>query len=167
MKAKRYYLYTFSITFWLLKLRMKEVLLFFSIYFPIFTYGFFVLWAHHLTFSKKEKLISSYFFGSIEHWTCAFFFRDFQAFLYWTPKNWPTHFKEQITLSVFLKDNAKEVEVDQLQKSPSYAELPKRPPMYPKNRPRKQHKSGDRWEFSWIFGYNPLKNSIDVQLKAD
>src|SRR5690606_17549622 len=77
------------------------------------------------------------------------------------------HFKEQITISVFLKDNAKEVEVDQLQKSLAMAEYTKKAIYVSKEQAAEQHSEEIGENFLDFLGYNPLKNSIDVQLKAD
>ena len=77
------------------------------------------------------------------------------------------HFKEQITISVFLKDNAKEVEVDQLQKSLAMAEYTKNATYVSKEEAAEQHSEEIGENFLDFLGYNPLKNSIDIQLKAD
>jgi cell division transport system permease protein len=77
------------------------------------------------------------------------------------------HFKEQITLSIFLKDNAKQVEIDQLQKSLVMAEYTKNATYVSKEEAAEQHSEEIGENFIDFLGYNPLKNSIDVQLKAD
>ena len=77
------------------------------------------------------------------------------------------HFKEQITISVFLKENAKEVEVDQLQKSLAMAEYTKLATYVSKEEAAEQHSEEIGENFIDFLGYNPLKNSIDVQLNAD
>jgi cell division transport system permease protein len=77
------------------------------------------------------------------------------------------HFKEQITISVFLKDNAKQVEVDQLQKSLAMADYTKTATYVSKEEAAEQHSEDIGENFQEFLGYNPLKNSIDVQLNAD
>jgi cell division transport system permease protein len=77
------------------------------------------------------------------------------------------HFKEQITISVFLKDNAKEFEVDQLQKSLAMADYTKSATYVSKEEAAEEHSEEIGENFLDFLGYNPLKNSIDVKLKAD
>ena len=77
------------------------------------------------------------------------------------------HFKEQITISVFLKDTAKEVEINQLQKSLSMAEYTKAANYVSKEEAAEKHSEEIGENFMDFLGYNPLKNSIDVNLNAD
>ena len=65
---------------------------------------------------QKRKLISSYF-SVVLSIGLVLFLLGILGVLVLNTKKLADHFKEQITISVFLKDNAKEVEVDQLQKS--------------------------------------------------
>ncbi|MGB5556212.1 MAG: permease-like cell division protein FtsX, partial [Flavobacteriaceae bacterium] len=82
-------------------------------------------------------------------------------------KKMADHFKEQITISLFLKETAKEVEIDQLQKSLAMAEYTKTATYVSKEEAAEQHSKEIGENFLEFLGYNPLKNSIDVQLKAD
>ena len=77
------------------------------------------------------------------------------------------HFKEQITISVFLKESAKEVEIDQLQKSLAMAEYTKTATYVSKDEAAEKHTEEIGENFIEFLGYNPLKNSIDVNLNAD
>ena len=77
------------------------------------------------------------------------------------------HFKEQITISVFLKENAKAVEIDQLQKSLAMAEYTKTATYVSKEEAAEKHTEEIGENFIEFLGYNPLKNSIDVNLNAD
>jgi cell division transport system permease protein len=75
--------------------------------------------------------------------------------------------KEQITISIFLKENAKEIEVEQLQKTLAMSEYTKSAVYVSKEEAAKQHSEDIGEDFVDYLGYNPLKNSIDVNLKAD
>lgn len=77
------------------------------------------------------------------------------------------HFKEQITISVFLKESAKEVEIDQLQKSLAMADYTKTATYVSKEEAAEKHTEEIGENFIDFLGYNPLKNSIDVNLNAD
>ena len=115
---------------------------------------------------QKRKLISSYF-SVVLSIGLVLFLLGILGLLVLNTKKLADHFKEQITNSVFLKDNAKEVEVDQLQKSLAMAEYTKNATYVSKEEAAEQHSEEIGENFLDFLGYNPLKNSIDIQLKAD
>ncbi len=115
---------------------------------------------------QKRKLISSYF-SVVLSIGLVLFLLGILGLLVLNTKKLADHFKEQITISVFLKDNAKEVEVDQLQKSLALAEYTKNATYVSKEEAAEQHSEEIGENFLDFLGYNPLKNSIDIQLKAD
>jgi cell division transport system permease protein len=115
---------------------------------------------------QKRKLVSSYF-SVVLSIALVLFLLGILGLLVLNTKKLADHFKEQITISVFLKDNAKEVEVDQLQKSLAMAEYTKKATYVSKEQAAEQHSEEIGENFLDFLGYNPLKNSIDVQLKAD
>ncbi len=115
---------------------------------------------------QKRKLISSYF-SVVLSIALVLFLLGILGLLVLNTKKLADHFKEQITISVFLKDSAKEVEVDQLQKSLALAPYTKTATYVTKEEAAEQHSEEIGENFLDFLGYNPLKNSIDVQLKAD
>ncbi len=115
---------------------------------------------------QKRKLISSYF-SVVLSIGLVLFLLGILGLLVLNTKKLADHFKEQITISVFLKDNAKQVEVDQLQKSLIMAEFTKSADYVSKEEAAEQHSAEIGENFIEFLGYNPLKNSIDVQLMAD
>lgn len=115
---------------------------------------------------QKRKLISSYF-SVVLSIGLVLFLLGILGLLVLNTKKMADHFKEQITISVFLKENAKEVEVDQLQKSLAMAEYTKMATYVSKEEAAEQHSEEIGENFIDFLGYNPLKNSIDVQLNAD
>lgn len=115
---------------------------------------------------QKRKLISSYFSVVLSIGLVLFLLGVF-GLLVLNTKKLADHFKEQIKISVFLKDNAKEVEVDQLQKSLVMSEYTKSAVYVPKEEAAELHSAEIGENFLDFLGYNPLKNSIDVALKAD
>ncbi len=115
---------------------------------------------------QKRKLISSYF-SVVLSIGLVLFLLGILGLLVLNTKKLADHFKEQITISVFLKDNAKQVEVDQLQKSLIMAEFTKSANYVSKEEAAEQHSAEIGENFIEFLGYNPLKNSIDVQLMAD
>lgn len=115
---------------------------------------------------QKRKLISSYF-SVVLSIGLVLFLMGILGMLVLNTKKLADHFKEQITISVFLKDNAKQVEVDQLQKSLAMADYTKSATYVAKEEAAEQHSEEIGENFMDFLGYNPLKNSIDVNLKAD
>ncbi|MCL5247255.1 permease-like cell division protein FtsX [Cellulophaga sp. 20_2_10] len=115
---------------------------------------------------QKRKLISSYF-SVVLSIALVLFLLGILGLLVINTKKMADHFKEQITVSVFLKDEAKQVEVDQLQKSLAMADYTKLATFVSKEEAAEKHTEAIGENFMDFLGYNPLKNSIDVQLKAD
>ena len=115
---------------------------------------------------QKRKLISSYF-SVVLSIGLVLFLLGILGLLVLNTKKMGDHFKEQISISVFLKDGAKPVEVDQLQKSLALAEYTRSATYVSKEEAAEQHSEEIGENFIEFLGYNPLKNSIDVKLKAD
>lgn len=115
---------------------------------------------------QKRKLISSYF-SVVLSIALVLFLLGVLGLLVLNTQKMADHFKEQITLSVFLKDTAKDVEVDQLQKSLAMAEYTKSAIYVSKEAAAEAHSAEIGENFMDFLGYNPLKNSVDVNLNAD
>jgi cell division transport system permease protein len=77
------------------------------------------------------------------------------------------HFKEQIALTVYIKDTAKDVEIEQLKKSLALAEYTKSSVFVSKEDAAEAHSKEIGEDFMEFLGYNPLQNSIDIHMKAD
>ncbi|MGB7393939.1 MAG: permease-like cell division protein FtsX [Pricia sp.] len=115
---------------------------------------------------QKQKLVSSYF-SVVLSIALVLFLLGILGLLVLNTQKMADHFKEQITVSIFLKDEAKESEVDQLQKTLAMAEHVKSATYVSKEDAAEQHSDEIGEDFQDFLGYNPLKNSIDLQLKAD
>ncbi len=115
---------------------------------------------------QQRKLITSYF-SVVLSIGLVLFLLGVLGMLILNTKKLADHFKEQIKISVFLKDNAKQVEVDQLQKSLLLAEYTKSAEYISKDIAAQMHSEEIGENFLDFLGYNPLKNSIDITLKAD
>ena len=114
---------------------------------------------------QKRKLISSYF-SVILSISLVLFLLGMLGLLLLNTNKLANHFKEEITLSVFLKDAAKEVEVSQLQKNLVMADYTKSAVFVSKDDAAREHSEEIGEDFLEFLGYNPLRNSIDVNLKA-
>ncbi|TAI47933.1 cell division protein FtsX [Flagellimonas allohymeniacidonis] len=115
---------------------------------------------------QRRKLISSYF-SVVLSIALVLFLLGVLGLLVLNTKKLADHFKEQITISVFLKDNAKPVEIEQLQKSLAMAEYTKTAEFISKEDAAEQYSEDIGENFVEFLGYNPLKNSMDIHLKAD
>jgi cell division transport system permease protein len=115
---------------------------------------------------QKRKLISSYF-SVVLSIALVLFLLGSLGLLLLNTKKMADHFKEQITISVFLKETAKEVEINQLQKNLTMAEYTKTATYVSKEEAAEKHSEEIGENFVDFLGYNPLKNSIDVNLNAD
>ena len=115
---------------------------------------------------QKRRLISSYFSVVISI-ALVLFLLGLLGLLVLNTKKVADHFKEQIALTVYLKDNAKEVEVEQLKKTLALAEYTKTSVFISKEDAAEEHSKEIGEDFMEFLGYNPLQNSIDVYMKAD
>ncbi len=115
---------------------------------------------------QKRKLISSYF-SVVLSIALVLFLLGILGLLVLNTKKMADRSKEQITISIFLKENAKEIEIEQLQKTLAMADYTKSAIYVSKEEAAKQHSEAIGEDFVDYLGYNPLKNSIDVNLKAD
>tara|TARA_R110002072_G_scaffold174802_7_gene330437 strand:- start:4116 stop:4994 length:879 start_codon:yes stop_codon:yes gene_type:complete len=115
---------------------------------------------------QKRRLISSYFSVVISI-SLVLFLLGLLGLLVLNTKKVADHFKEQIALTIYLKDTAKEVEINQMQKSLSLAEYTKNATFVPKEEAAENLSVEIGEDFIDYLGDNPLQNSIDVYLKAD
>ncbi|MCB0444074.1 MAG: permease-like cell division protein FtsX [Gelidibacter sp.] len=115
---------------------------------------------------QKRKLISSYVSVVISI-ALVLFLLGCLGLLVLNAKKVADHFKEQVVVTIYLNDSAKEVEINQLEKSLSMANYTKSINYVSKEQAAESMKAETGEDFMDFVGYNPLQNSIDVHLKAD
>jgi len=115
---------------------------------------------------QKRRLISSYFSVVISI-SLVLFLLGLLGLLVLNSKRVADYFKEQISVTIFLKNDAKEVEVTQLKQSLALAEYTKSADYISKEQAAEEHSETIGENFIDYLGYNPLQNSIDVHLIAD
>jgi cell division transport system permease protein len=115
---------------------------------------------------QKRKLISSYISVVISI-ALVLFLLGCLGLLVINSKKVADHFKEQVVMTIYVTDTAKEVEVNQLNKSLAMADYTKEAKYVSKEEAAEFMKADTGEDFMDFVGYNPLKNSIDVYLKAD
>ena len=115
---------------------------------------------------QKRKLISSYFSVVISI-ALVLFLLGSLGLLVLNAKKVADHFREQVVVTIYLNDSAKDVEVKQLQNSLAMADYTKEAKYVSKEEAALIVKSDIGEDFMEFLGTNPLQNSIDVYLKAD
>lgn len=115
---------------------------------------------------QKRRLISSYFSVVISV-SLVLFLLGVLGLLVLNSKRVADYFKEQIAITVFLKDSAKEVEITQLNQSLAMAEYTKSATFVSKEEAAQEHQQVLGENFIEYLGENPLQNSIDVYVLAD
>ena len=115
---------------------------------------------------QRRKLISSYISVVISI-TLVLFLLGCLGLLLLNSKRVADHFKENVAITIFLDDKAKEIEVNQLKNSLAMADYTKKAVYVSKEEAADLMKAETGENFTDFLGYNPLKNSIDVYLKAD
>lgn len=115
---------------------------------------------------QKRRLISSYF-SVVLSISLVLFLLGLLGLLVLNSQRVADYFKEQIAITVFLKDSAKEVEITQLKQSLALAEYTKSAEFVSKEDAAKDHQETLGENFIEYLGENPLQNSIDVYVLAD
>jgi len=115
---------------------------------------------------QKRKLISSYFSVVISI-ALVLFLLGLLGLLVLNAKKVSDHFKEQVVMTIYLSDDAKEVERKQLEKSLAMADYVKATKYVSKEEAAELMKDETGEDFMDFVGFNPLQNSIDVTVKAD
>jgi len=114
----------------------------------------------------KRRLRSSYI-TSIISITLVLFLLGMIGLLILNVKKISDYVKENIVFNVYIKDNAKEVEIRKLQKILDTKEYVKETKIITKEQAAKELKESIGEDFVDFLGYNPLLACVDVYLFAD
>jgi len=115
---------------------------------------------------QKRRLISSYF-SIVLSIGLVLFLLGLLGLLVLNSKKVTDHFKERIALTVYFKEGAKKVEVNQLTKTLKLNEAVKKTIYISKETAAKQHSADIGEDFIEFLGTNPLQNSLDIYLNAE
>ena len=115
---------------------------------------------------QKRRLISSYFSVVISI-AMVLFLLGLLGILVVNAKFISDEFKEKVVLTIYLEDATKAVEINQLKNSLILAEYVKKTQFISKDVAADFMKNEYGENFLDEVGYNPLKNSIEVNLLAD
>ena len=105
---------------------------------------------------QRRRLISSYF-SVILSIALVLFLLGLLGLLVLNSKKVADHFKEQIALTIYLKDDAKDVEIKQLEKTLALADYTKSTQFVSKEEAAEEHSKEIGENFMDFLGYNPLQ----------
>ena len=116
---------------------------------------------------NKRRLLTSYF-SVIVSITLVLFLLAFFMFLVLSTKKLANHFKEQVTVTILIKDKAKDVDITQLQKTLSVAPFVKSIKFISKEEAAETFSKDIGEDFVTFIGTNPLADPDKMQeIKRD
>ena len=115
---------------------------------------------------QKRRLRSSYF-SVVVSIGLVLFLVSLLGLIVLKTNSITKHFKEKVTITIFLKDNAKAKDVAVLQAELKKAEYTKSVIYISKDEAAKKYSEDIGENFLEFLGENPLKNGIDLSLKSD
>ena len=114
---------------------------------------------------QKRRILNSYFSVVISISIVLFLLGILGLFLLNT-KNLVSHFKEQIVMTVFLKDSAKDIEISQMQKKIQLNPATRKVTYTSKEEAAELYARDIGEDFVEFLGYNPLLNSLDIYFNS-
>jgi cell division transport system permease protein len=114
---------------------------------------------------QKRRVLNNYFSVVISITMVLFFMGILGLFLINT-QSLASHFKEQIVMTVYLKDSAKDIEITQMQKKIQINSATKRVQFKPKEEAAEEYARDIGEDFVEFLGFNPLLNSIDIYFNS-
>ena len=114
---------------------------------------------------QNRRLLNSYF-SVIISITFVLFLLGILGLFVLNYRSITSHFKEQIAMNVYLKNNAKEIEITQLQKKILLNPATKKLDYISKEEAAKSYVSEIGEDFVNFLGYNPLLDVIDIFFNA-
>jgi cell division transport system permease protein len=115
---------------------------------------------------QQRRLISSYFSVVLSVFLVLFLLGMLGLFII-NSKKLANDFREKITMTVFLKNEAKEIDVKEFDAELRRSKFAKSFVYVSKENAAKQHTDIIGEDFLTFLGENPLQNSFDLHLKAD
>ena len=114
----------------------------------------------------KRRLFASYF-SVVSSTTLVLFVLSVLGFVLLNSQSIANYFKEQVTMTVFLEDQTKEIESEQLITTLRLAPFTKAVQFVSKETAATEHSAAIGEDFMDFLGYNPLQDALDIGLKAD
>lgn len=115
---------------------------------------------------QKTRLISSYFSVTLSI-TLVVFILGVLGILLINSQKIESHFKEQISFTIYINELAKPIQIKQLQKSLKLKKETKNVNYVSKEKAAENHAESIGEDFIEFLGYNPLLNSIEVRFFSE
>ncbi len=115
---------------------------------------------------QRRKLLSTYISVVLIN-VIVVFLIGLLGLLLFNSKKVADHFKEQIALTIYFKDNSKPIEIKQIQKSIKFQKTTKAVIFTSKEEAAKIYANEIGEDYMEFLGYNPLESSLDVYFNAD
>ena len=115
---------------------------------------------------QRRRVLRSYF-GIVFSVSLILFVVGVLSLLVLNARQVSQHIKEQVVLTIFIDDNAKEVEVNQLETMLKLAAFTRSVAYISKEQAATEHSADIGEDFMDFLGYNPLKDAIDLRLKGN
>src|ERR1035438_4915055 len=115
---------------------------------------------------KNRRRIQSSSITTVISVSLVLFLLGLLGILFISAKKIADHFKENIDFHVYLKDNAKDEEVERLHNFLNASSYVKSSEYLSKDSAAARYKKKIGEDFERFIGYNPLPASMEVQLKA-
>ena len=115
---------------------------------------------------QSRRVLRSYF-GIVFSVSLILFVVGVLSLLVLNARQVSQHIKEQVVLTIFIDDNAKEVEVNQLETMLKLAAFTRSVAYISKEQAATEHSADIGEDFMDFLGYNPLKDAIDLRLKGN
>ena len=115
---------------------------------------------------QRRRVVRSYF-GIVFSVSLILFVVGVLSLIVLNARQVSQHIKEQVVLTIFIDDNAKEVEVNQLETMLKLAAFTRSVAYISKEQAATEHSADIGEDFMDFLGYNPLKDAIDLRLKGD
>ena len=114
----------------------------------------------------KRRLLTSYL-SVVSSNALILFVLSVLGFVLLNSQSIANYFKEQVTMTVFLDDEAKEMEREQLTTTMRLALFTKSVRFISKETAAAEHSATIGEDFMDFLGYNPLQDALDIGLKAE
>lgn len=114
----------------------------------------------------KRRLFTSYL-SVVSSTTLVLFVLSLLGFVLLNSQSIANYFKEQVMMTVFLEDETKEMEREQLMTTLRLASFTKAVRYISKETAAIEHSEAIGEDFMDFLGYNPLQDALDIGLNAD
>ena len=115
---------------------------------------------------QKRKLLNTYIYVILINITVVFLIGMLGLLLFNSNKV-AEHFREQIAITIFFKDSAKKIEIQQIQKSIQFQKKTKLVNYTSKEEAAQIYANEIGEDYMEFLGYNPLESSLDIYFNAD